>query len=137
MALKLWGLHETEIPPWQKGLLKLTLPILKTFLINILNINKEHSDEHLKKAEEMLEETDKILAKNSFLLGTEKPTYLDYTFASLAGILAFPDQYGGPNLSAESRVKLGDFTLETQKNIKKFRNTPSGKFVLKMYAEYR
>ena len=137
MALKLWGLHETEIPSWQKGLLKLTVRILKACLMNILNINKVHSDEDFKKAEEMFEETDKILAKHSFLLGTEEPTYLDYTFASLAGILAFPDQYGGPNLSAESRVKFGDFTLETQKNIRKFRNTPSGKFVLKMYAEYR
>lgn len=91
----------------------------------------------MKKAEEFLEEMDKILAKNKFILGTEEPTYLDFAFASLAGIYALPDQYGGPGLTPESRIKMSDFTLEMQKNIKKFRNTNSGKFVLKMYAEHR
>ena len=43
MALKVWGIHEAEIPPWQKSILKVTLPFLKKFLINVLEINKEVS----------------------------------------------------------------------------------------------
>ena len=43
MALKVWGIHEAEIPPWQKSILKVTLPLLKKFLINVLEINKEVS----------------------------------------------------------------------------------------------
>jgi hypothetical protein len=91
----------------------------------------------LKKAEEFFGEIDKILNKNQFIMGTEEPTYIDYSFAAIAAIAALPDQYGGPKLTPESRLKLSDFTLETQKYFKKFRNTPSGKFVMKMYAEHR
>jgi len=137
MALKVWGIHEAEIPPWQKSILKVTLPFLKKFLINVLEINKEHADADLKKAEEFFGEIDKILNKNQFILGTEEPTYIDYSFAAIAAIAALPDQYGGPKLTPESRLKLSDFTLETQKYFKKFRNTTSGKFVMKMYAEHR
>lgn len=137
MALKTWGINETEIPPWQKTLLKLFFPIIKKFLIHGLDINKEHADKNLKRSEEFFEEMDKILNKNKFILGTEKPTYIDYAFASLAAIYALPDQYGGPRLTPESRIKLTDFSLEFQKGVKKFRNTPSGKFVLNMYAEHR
>ena len=91
----------------------------------------------MKKGEEFFEEIDKILNKNNFIMGTEEPTYIDYAFASLAAIYAIPDGYGGGVLSKESELKITDFTLEAQKQIKKFRNTPSGKFVLKMYAEHR
>ena len=97
----------------------------------------QHADADLKKAEEFFGEIDKILSKNQFILGTEEPTYIDYSFAAIAAIAALPDQYGGPKLTPESRLKLSDFTLETQKYFKKFRNTPSGKFVMKMYAEHR
>jgi len=137
LALKFWGLHETDIPPWQKTLLKLSFPLLKKFLIWRLEVSKENADKHLKLSEETFEELDKILSKNKFLLGTEEPTYVDISLAALAGILAWPDQYGGPRLTPESRVKMTDFSQEAQKTMKKFRGSTSGKFVLKMYAEYR
>jgi len=137
LALKVWGIHEASIPPWQKSILKVTLPILKKSLIALLKIDKENVDGDLKKFEEFFNETDKILSKNQFLLGTEEPTYIDYSFAALAALVVIPDQYGGPRLTLDSRLKFSDFTMETQKYFKKFRNTPSGKFVLKMYAEYR
>ena len=43
LALKVWGINEAEIPPWQKIILKVALPILKKALIALLNINKEVS----------------------------------------------------------------------------------------------
>ena len=39
--MKVWGINEAEIPPWQKIILKVALPILKKALIALLNINKE------------------------------------------------------------------------------------------------
>ena len=50
MALKVWGIHEADIPPWQKSILKVTLPFLKKFLINVLEINKEVSALSIKKS---------------------------------------------------------------------------------------
>ena len=43
LALKVWGIHEASIPPWQKSILKVTLPILKKSLIALLIIDKEVS----------------------------------------------------------------------------------------------
>ena len=137
LALKTWGVHEDSIPPWQKSLLKISLPLLKKFLITILRISKENALESLKKAEVLIEDMDKMLVKNNYVLGTDEPTFLDYAYASILGIVVFPDQYGGPSLSAESRFKVTDMNQEVQKYSKKFKNTPSGKFTLKMYSENR
>lgn len=91
----------------------------------------------MKKAEAFFEETDKILNKNNFLLGTDQPTYIDYAFASLAALMVIPDNYANGVLSTPTMPKINNFPLEAQKQIKKFRNTPSGKFVLRMYEEHR
>ena len=131
------GLYEYGIPPWQRVLLKVVLPILKKFLITVLKIDKGHAIEDLKKAEVMIEEMDKVLAKNQFLMGGDEPTYIDFAYAALLGIVIFPDQYGGSDLSPESRLKITDGNTDVQKYCKKMRNTPSGKFVLRMYSEHR
>jgi len=137
VALKTWGFNEDGIPNWQKTILKFMWPLLRKFLIKVLDVTKENADSDLKKAEEFFEQMDKILSKNKYILGTEEPTYVDISFASLGALLALPDQYGGPKLSPESRMTLNDFTLEVQKTMKKFRNTTSGKFISKMYSEQR
>jgi len=137
VALKFWGGNEVDIPHWQKIILKLTLPVLKKSLISILQLSKENADVCFKKLQEFFKETDEILSKNQFLLGTEEPTYIDYSFAALAAIVALPDQYGGPRLTPASRMKFSDFSMEPQNYFKKFRDTPTGKFVMRMYAEHR
>ena len=137
LALKTWGIHEENIPVWQKIILKVTLPLLRQFIIKVLKVNKENANSELEKANQFFEETDKILSQNKFLLGTEDPTYIDLAFASLASLLALPDQYGGSKLSPNSRLRLTDFSHELQDIMKQFRSTISGKFVNKMYVEYR
>jgi len=49
-------------------------------------------------------------------MGTGEPTYIDYSFAALAAIVALPDQYGGPRLTPASRLKFSTFQ-------QKFKNT--------------
>ena len=71
-----WGIHDEEIPPWQKAILKVAWPLLRKFLIKVLDVTKENADACLKKAEEFFEQTDKMLAKNQYLMGTEEPTYI-------------------------------------------------------------
>ncbi len=63
---------------------------------------------------------------------------MDITFASLAAILALPDNYAGPKILNEaSRPRLSMATPEMQKEARAFRETPAGKLVLKMYKLYR
>jgi len=139
VALKVWGIHDEEIPAWQRAILKVAWPLLRKFLIKVLDVTKENADACMKKAEEFFEQTDKMLAKNQYLMGTEEPTYIDISFASLGGVYSLLDQYGGPKTfpSAEGKPKLSDFTLEVQNKIKKFRKTSSGLFIQRMYSEHR
>ena len=119
--------------------MKVAWPLLRKFLIKVLDVTKENADACMKKAEEFFEQTDKMLAKNQYLMGTEEPTYIDISFASLGGVYSLLDQYGGPKTfpSAEGKPKLSDFTLEVQNKIKKFRKTSSGLFIQRMYSEHR
>ncbi len=63
-----------------------------------MNLTPEAGRASLKKAKEgMLAEVDKMLSDGRrFLLNTDSPTYIDVAFASLAAVLAMPDEYGGP-----------------------------------------
>jgi glutathione S-transferase len=92
----------------------------------------------LKKTDQVFEEVDNLLKDGrKYLLGTDEPTYIDYTFASLAAIGILPDQYGGPRLSPDTRPVPEDFGPEAQAVFKKYRKRPAGQFVLRMYKEHR
>ena len=55
------------------------------FVKSSFNFIVQNAYGDLKKFEEFFNETDQILADNKFLMGTEEPTYIDYSFAALAG----------------------------------------------------
>ncbi len=91
----------------------------------------------------MFHEVEEALGNNAqkYILGTEEPTYIDYVFASLAAILAFPDNYGGPKLNPRTRL---NFATESDRmgtkfkvQAEKFRASIAGQFVLRMYREHR
>ncbi|TRY67759.1 hypothetical protein TCAL_07806 [Tigriopus californicus] len=135
-ALTIWGLHSPNVPEWQKYLLKAMMPLLRAFLCKVANITPEGALDGWKKSEKTFKEIDALLSDGrAYLLNTNHPTFVDVTFASLAAILVFPDNYGGPRLVPESRPQLKFASADYQKHVKSFRQTPSGKFILKMYKE--
>ena len=90
------------------------------------------------KSKVLFEETDSLLKDgNKYLLGTDEPTYVDFSFASLAALLVFPENYGGRGVNADTVPKASDFTAEFQKEAKRFANTPTGKYVIRMYKDHR
>lgn len=135
---KTWGLYVDGVPQWQKALLKVLFPVLKQFLVNALNVNPEGAEDGLRKSRELFAEVDALLKDGrKFILNTDEPTFVDVTFASLGAILAIPDNYGNTALNEESRLNLSWCGVEFQKAVKEFRKTPSGKFVLRMFKDYR
>lgn len=135
-AMTIWGLHSPNVPEWQKYLLKATMPLLRAFLCRVANINPDGALDGWKKSEKIFKEMDDLLSDGrEYLLDTKYPTFVDVTFASLASILVFPDNYGGKRLVPETRPQLRFASAEYQKHVKSFRQTRSGKFILKMYKE--
>lgn len=138
--MKLWGIHIETIPQWQKVLLRALLPVLKAFLKKALNVTPEGSKSGMVKSKEFFKEIDDLLSDGrKFLLGTDYPTFVDISFASLAAILVVPEEnYGGKYyLNVASKFKISDFSPEMQKESHEFRKTKAGKLVLKMFQEYR
>lgn len=132
------GIHVDSIPQWQKILLRFLLPVLKKFLLTILKVDRDGAAIGLRKSKEFFKETDELLSDGrKFLLGTEEPTFVDFSFATLAAIHVLPDNYGGSQLNAASKPRISDTSAEHKKDILEFAKTPSGKFVARMYKDYR
>ena len=73
-----------------------------------------------------------------FLLNTDAPTYIDFTFASLAALTVFPEGFCGRVLSEQSKIRFEGITdKRTFTKAKEYRKTPAGKFALRMYKDHR
>ena len=136
--LKVWGVHMETIPEWQKMLLKLTSPVLVQFIKKGLKVDEAGAREGKEKAERFLDEVDALLKDGrKYLMGTDEPTYVDYSFAAMAHIIIFPPNAGGKGLNSASRMKLEELPVKFKNDFKAFRNRPSGQFVTRMYKEHR
>ena len=70
---------------------------------------------------------------------------MDFAFAAMASLLAFPDNYGGKVFNVDkleggnpSRPMLEtDASPELQKEAARFRKTPAGRFVMELYDKHR
>ena len=40
-----WGIHDEEIPAWQRAILKVAWPLLRKFLIKVLDVTKENAED--------------------------------------------------------------------------------------------
>ena len=137
-CINMWGGKDEGVPEWQRTLLKFAWPALRKFLIFVLEITPQNSEKGLKYTKSVLKEIDGLLADGrKYLLNTEEPTFVDVTFATMTAFLAVPDNYGGGALVGESKFVTSLYSAEGQKEAKWFRNTPSGKFALKLYKEFR
>ncbi len=94
-----------------------------------MNINKKSAERAYKKLKEIMEEYESM-ADGDYFVGS-RLTIADIAFASLAGPLVLPDQYGSivPSLD-ELPPALYDIVQE-------FRNMTSGKRVLRLYEQFR
>lgn len=151
LTQKVWGIGFSTVPGWQRFVLRVAFPLLRMALISLLRISPEGAKKGLAKAKACFAETDAILQEKekkgdkTYLLGTDEPTYVDVTFASLAALIACPDELSGPVClgapgSAEREANVptpSDLSPEMQKEVERFRKTPSGRFVLRLYKEHR
>eukprot|EP00095_Tigriopus_kingsejongensis_P011793 maker-scaffold71_size417697-snap-gene-0.14 protein:Tk11793 transcript:maker-scaffold71_size417697-snap-gene-0.14-mRNA-1 annotation:"hypothetical protein PTSG_06373" len=136
VSMKVWGLYSPHIPQWQKYILKAVMPILRKLLINKANITPDGAADGWKQSQVTFKEMDALLSDGrKYLLETDYPTFVDVTYATLAALLALPDNYGGQRVTPESRPDMSDLSAEYQKQIKAFRLTASGKFILRMYKD--
>ena len=134
---RFWGLYQDEVPKWQRRLLTILFPFLRSILKRLLRINEKGAAKSLNKVLAMYDQMDQRLSDGrAYLLGGEEPSFVDLTWASLSSVILMPEQYGGGAIE-ESRPQLSLVPETARKVIEELRQRPAGAFALKMYHEIR
>ena len=134
-GLKLWGLYSPGVPLYQKALLLMLYPMLRSFLFLILDINKKGAEASYKVVNEILNDFDPLVADGKYLCGGSDPTFTDIQFSSLLCI-AHPLYTGGALVPSTAEVvSESDDLLKSQ--LAALLERPSGKFATTFYDNFR
>ena len=97
--------------------------MIKKFLLTVLRVDQAGAESGISKAREFFKETDALLASDGrrYLLATEEPTFVDYSFAALAAIHVLPSNYGGRQLNSISKPDLSDASPELEQESRRSR----------------
>ena len=101
LTLHAWGANNPATPYWQRPLLRLLFPVLRTLIrrsFQITDANYQRSVEHIKK---LLGEMNDLLEDGRLsLLGGDSLNYTDLAFAAMTGLWLMPEEYGGGKADA-------------------------------------
>lgn len=101
VTLHAWGANNPATPYWQRPLLRLLFPVLRTLIRKSFRITEANYERAAKRIGEMLGEADEWLADGrTSLLGGDTLNYTDLDFAAMTGLLLMPANYGGGKAEA-------------------------------------
>jgi glutathione S-transferase len=136
LTLRSWGLEETQIPAWQRALLRLLAPVLRFAVRRMLGVTDARTARALERTRETFDRVDALLADGRRYLMGESLTFADITFASLAALAVLPPEYAGRALRGR-RLLVEELDPSWRAEVEAFRARPAGRFVLRMYREER
>lgn len=119
------------VRPLEATLFGLSFPLVRTLLRKAMRIDAAGAERSRQSIRRILELVQDRLADGRHYLVGDRFTAADLTFASLAGILVWSEQYGW-SLPAVERMPE-----ELLKEIEQYRNTPAGRYVQRIYREER
>eukprot|EP00051_Salpingoeca_urceolata_P015776 m.206408 g.206408 ORF g.206408 m.206408 type:complete len:311 (+) comp18500_c1_seq4:2113-3045(+) len=138
LGKKVWGIHDTTIPKWQRLLLDVAYPVLRAAIKKLLNVTEKRAALGLQRTKEIFDEVEEMLSDGRPYLFGQQLTLADITFCSLAAIVIFP----GPELYGRGTVatvipRVEELPAAMKKEVNAFRERPAGQFVRRLYAEAR
>jgi glutathione S-transferase len=121
----------TGVPPWQRRLLPLAFPLLRTFLKHRLGIGPPAAALAQARCQQVFAQVAQRIADGRpYLVGT-RFSAADLTFASLCAPLLLTPGYGVP-LPLVEEVPAAFKSAVTD-----FREHPAGRFALDLYVRHR
>ncbi len=124
--------------PWhERFFVKHCYSIPKNLIWKVQKLSKYAADEALKEIQKIFTEVDSLLADGRKYLYGERMTLADLTFAVSGAPLVLPAGYGGDQYEQGAIPTFEQFPKELQEIISNMRQTPAGKFILRVYAEDR
>jgi glutathione S-transferase len=116
-----WGAESGRLPAWQRWTILVMYPFFEMFIRRAFQPDQEHYENAVKRIEELLGETEELLADGrSALLGSEAPDFVDFTLASLSSLWAWPDNFAG-GLYAADRPPMERLSLGMRSDMERWR----------------
>lgn len=117
-------------PPWERRATRRFFRPIRALMKRGLNITPEASARSFTKVEAVFAAVEARLAGGRRYLVGDRFTAADLTFASLSGPALAPEQYGFP-------LPLERMPAAARAWVERMRETPAGRFALRIYAEER
>jgi len=138
LTLHLWGANNPDVPGWQRVIMRLLFPLTAAYLRFALSISEQRYTSATQHIEALLGDVDTRLADGRHsILGGDELNYVDITFASIMGLWAQPDNYGGAANAA--RVPRSQLPARMRADIERWGedHPRATAFIRRMYAEER
>jgi glutathione S-transferase len=106
LTLRAWGAEDPATPRWQRYLLGVLFPVLRTLIRRSFRITEANYQKSVSRIEALLDETNGWLADDRpSLLSDGELNYTDLAFAAMSGLWMMCPQYGGGRAEAV-RIEL-------------------------------
>lgn len=116
---------------WQRKAMQLGSGLVLRAIKGGYRIDDEGARRSRQRIDEVFTRVEETLTDGRTYLTGDRFTAADLTFASLGGVLVFPDEYGFPF------PDITDGPRSVQNMVSEFRTTLAGQFILRLYAENR
>eukprot|EP01006_Ploeotia_vitrea_P046573 TRINITY_DN67035_c5_g1_i1.p1 TRINITY_DN67035_c5_g1~~TRINITY_DN67035_c5_g1_i1.p1 ORF type:complete len:327 (-),score=20.10 TRINITY_DN67035_c5_g1_i1:750-1730(-) len=137
-TLRAWGLNHPMVPWWQQLILKFGFPVIVGSLRKGFNMNQKNSARALDIIKENFTKVeDKLSDGRKYLLNGDRPTFVDVTFASLAGVLMGDDLHYGNGKLKGVLPNEDEIPPSIIPEFRALQDSVAGKFAKRMLAEHR
>ncbi|EGD74362.1 hypothetical protein PTSG_06373 [Salpingoeca rosetta] len=137
-----WGMRETRnVPAWQRLVVRYGYQPLRYVLTKMLGVSRSNARKSLAIVKELYDELDALFADGRPYICGDHFTIADITLASLGALTTLPEGYTGGAaehalLSIDDMKAMG-VDLAFVEEIQSFRQRPTGRHILRMYAQER
>jgi glutathione S-transferase len=124
-------LMRVSTPPFEHALVRLAFPVLRRLMARAMRVDEEHSMRSRDKMRRVFDAMGERLGDGRPYLMGDRFGVVDLTFASLASPVLTPDEH------PIRRDLRGELPPSMDDEKRRLRETPAGRFALRMYREHR
>ena len=139
LTLHLWGVHDPNVPGWQRRALRVLFPLLKALIRKSFRLTDEHYAKAVHFIDDVLGDVDTRLSDGRLsILGGDTINYTDIAFAALSGPWLRPRGYGG-GMADDCRIERDEAPAGMRKDIDRWSEDypKATAFIERMYADER
>ncbi len=139
LCTHLWGANSPQTPAWQRLAIRILYPLQAFLIRRALRVSPGHYQQSCEHIEKLLAGVEGQLADGRrSVLGDAEINYTDIAFASLSGVWAHPDEYGG-GAAAGTRIDRERLPMPMKRDMQRWATdyALAAGFVERLYHEER